>query len=498
MNQKKLGETDGSLIRKSIFIALGPLLCILMLILPPPGGMSEGAVKVAAAALMMIVWWTTEAVPMALTALLPLIMFPLLGFSSIAASAAGYANHLIFLYIGGFIIALTLERWNIHKRIAYAVLEALGTNPRRILLGFMCATGLVSMWISNTATTVMMLPVASAVIGRMGDILRRHYPEFEARSIHKRMATAVMLGVAYSASIGGIGTIIGTPPNLVLAGALKEIFQYEISFVAWMGVGVPLAVLFIFIVWLLFINIYRLPPQNIPEAESIIRKAKTELGSMDSNEKKVLTVFILTAAAWISRKWLITPLLPKVNDSVISLIGAALLFIIPVSREKRGEAGPFIMNWETAVKLPWGIVLLFGGGFSLAAAFTKSELSLWIGEQLSGLAGLPLAAVIASIVLLVTFLTEITSNTASTTLLMPIMGALASVLNADPVVIMGVAAIAASCAFMLPVATPPNAIVFSSGSITIPQMVRTGIILNLISVILVTLLGLTLIPWILG
>ncbi len=483
--------------RKYIFIITGPVLCMLMLILPSPAGMTPEATKVAAVALMMVVWWITEAVPIAVTALLPLIMLPLVGFSSIAEAAGGYSSHLIFLFLGGFVIALALERWNVHKRIAWAILAALGTSSRRILLGFMLATGFVSMWISNTATTMMMLPIASAVISQFPNLIHKEYSQSEVSETslsHKRIGTAIMLGIAYAASIGGMGTIIGTPPNLVLAGALKELLQYELNFINWMMIGVPLAVVFIFLVWILFVKIFKLSSKDIPGADVVIAQKRKELGPISANETMVLIVFIITALSWITRKWLIQPLLPKVNDSVIALIGAVLLFVIPVSKDTRNEQGLFIMDWASAVKLPWGIVLLFGGGFSLAKAFTKSELSLWIGEQLTGLAGAPIIIVVASIVLLVTFLTEITSNTASATLLMPIMAAFASTLNFSPVVIMATAAIAASCAFMFPVATPPNAIVFSTGKITIRDMACVGIILNIVSVILVTATAMTLIP----
>ena len=481
--------------KKYVFIIAGPVLCMLMLILPSPEGMTPEAVKVAAVALMMIVWWITEAVPMAVTALLPLIMLPVVGFGSIASAAGGYSHHLIFLFLGGFILALALERHNVHKRIAWAILSALGTSSRRMLLGFMFSTGLISMWISNTATTMMMLPIASAVLSQIPNLIRKHYSESEVKAIHKNLGVAIMLGIAYSASIGGIGTLIGTPPNLVLAGALKELLQYELSFLNWMLAGVPFAVIFTFVVWLVLVKMFKLTSKDIPGANTIIAQKRKELGVMHPNEKRVLFVFVVTALAWITRRWVIAPILPKVNDSVIALFSAAILFVIPVSKDMRKEMGLFLMDWTSAVKLPWGIVLLFGGGFSLAKAFTQSELSLWIGQQLQKLEGAPFIVVIVALALLVTFLTEVTSNTASATLLMPIMAALASALGFNPIVIMAIAAIATSCAFMFPVATPPNAIVFSTGKISIREMMRVGLILNIKSVILLTIAAMTIIPW---
>lgn len=496
-NRGSFVSTEASITRKYVGIFLGPALFLLMWLLPSPAGMTPGAVKVAAVTLWMIVWWISEAVPIAVTALLPLALFPLTGFSSTAAAATGYSNHLIFLFLGGFFIALTLQKWNVHKRIAWAILVTLGTSSKRILLGFMVSTGFISMWISNTATTMMMLPIAIAVISQIPNLLQGKVGDAEAQTTANNLGKAIMLGTAYSASMGGIGTIIGTPPNTVLAGALLKLYDIELGFAEWMIVGVPVAIVGVFLGWLFLQSKFKLTNINIQGAKDIIREKQKELGPMSRSEKTVLTIFLLTAFFWITRKWLVAPYLPKVNDSAIAMISAILMFVIPTEKKDRATQGNFLLDWASAIKLPWGIVLLFGGGFSLASAFSKSELSNWIGGGLEGLAGAPIILVLATVVLLVTFLTEITSNTASTTLLMPVMGALAVAIGAEPLLIMGVTAIAASCAFMFPVATPPNALVFSSGYLTIGDMAKTGIVMNIGSVIIVTLVGMTLIPLIL-
>lgn len=497
LSKESIDYAEISIARKYIGIILGPALFFLMMAIPAPAGMTPEGVKVAAVALWMIAWWVSEAVPIAVTALVPLALFPLTGFSSTAEAAKGYSNHLIFLFLGGFIIALTLERWNVHKRIAWKILSLLGTSSRRMLLGFMLATGLVSMWISNTATTMMMLPIAIAVISQIPLLMEGKVSPDEAKSIQKNTGKAIMLGTAYSASLGGIGTLIGTPPNAVLAGALNKMYNIELGFAEWMIVGMPIAILGIFLAWLYLQRRFKLTNTDIPGAKEIIDQKQKELGPISRNETLVLVVFILTAFCWITRKWLIAPIFPKFNDSAIAITSAIIMFILPVQKKDRAEKGFFLLNWESTTRLPWGIVLLFGGGFSLAGAFSSSKLSNWIGGGLEGLANYPTIVIIAAIVLLVTFLTEITSNTASTTLLMPIMGALAIAIGQPQLLIMGAAAIAASCAFMFPVATPPNAIVFSSGYLSIKDMARTGFIMNIGSVIFVTLLGMLLFPMLL-
>jgi solute carrier family 13 (sodium-dependent dicarboxylate transporter), member 2/3/5 len=482
--------------RQRIGLALGPLAFLLMLILPNPAGMSPEAAKVAATTLWVAIWWMTEAAPIPVTSLLPLILIPMTGALPISDVTPGYSNRLIFVFLGGFMIALAIERWNLHRRIALSIISVVGVTPARIVLGFMVATGFLSMWISNTATAMMMTPIGLAVISQMLELMDRHKDTSEESEEQRNMArvgfaTALMLGIAYSASLGGIGTLIGTPPNIVLAGAAQELFGLEISFARWMLIGLPVAIIGVFGVWFYLTRIaYTMDREGIPGGLDVVRDELRKLGPMTTPERAVLIIFGLTALAWITRPWVISPIAPNVDDAVIALTGAVVLFVVPLSLQRN----EFLMDWETARNLPWGIVLLFGGGLAIAAAFTATGLSDWLGAALTGLNGLPVLLVLLVVVTIVIFLTELTSNTASATMLMPVMFALSAALLVNPLLLMVPAAIAASCAFMLPVATPPNAIVFGSGYITIPQMARTGIWLNLAGIILVTAIGYLLVP----
>lgn len=462
---------------------LGPLLFFLMLLLPAPGGMSVEGQRVAAVALLMATWWITEALPLAATGLLPIVLFPLLGVMTTANATAPYANHVIFLYIGGFMIALAMQRWGLHKRIALAIVELVGTAPRRMVLGFMLATGFISAWLSNTATVMMMLPIGIAILSML---------EGEKRG---PLGAALMLGIAYAASIGGVATLIGTPPNAIFAAAASEIVGRKVGFVQWMIVGVPIAVVLLFVSWFVLVRIlFRLPAGTPADhtARDAVRSQRAELGRMVLGERVVATVFALTALLWIllDPKQIgdleipgITTWMPMVTDSSIAIAGALVLFMFPASRERR----TFVLDWEWAAKLPWGVLLLFGGGLSLARGFETSGLAAWIGDQVTNFAGLPPLALVAVVATLFVFLSELTSNTAIATMGMPVMAGVAAGIGADPLVLMAVATLGSSLAFMMPAGTPPNAIVFGTGRVTIAQMARAGIWLNVISILLLTL-----------
>lgn len=477
--------------RQRIGLFLGPLAFIALLLLPSPPGMSPEAVRVAATTLWVAIWWITEAIPIPATSLLPLVLLPITGALPIGDIAPEYANPLIFVFLGGFMIALAIERWGLHRRIALRVISLVGSSPARVVLGFMIATGFLSMWISNTATAMMMMPIGMAVVTQMAELMGKgEVNEEDLRLGRFKFGTALMLGIAYAASIGGIATLIGTPPNLVLAGAAQELLGIEITFARWMIVGLPLAVVGLLGTWFYLSRVaYKLGTKDVPGATKVVHENLRALGPMSGAERAVLAIFAVVAFAWITQAWLIKPFLPMVNDSVIAIAGAIALFIVPMRSERA-----FLLDWDTAKKLPWGIVLLFGGGLAIASAFKATGLADWLGNALTGLGGFPPLIVMLAVVAMVIFLTEITSNTASATMLMPIMAALGVGLGVNPLLLMVPAAIAASCAFMLPVATPPNAIVFGSGFVTIPQMSRAGLWLNIGGIILVTAVGYFLVP----
>ena len=453
---------------------------------------------VAALALLMVIWWIGEAIPLPATALLPLVILPILGVSEIKEVAPSYASPIIFLFMGGFMIAAAMMKWGLHRRLALMIIKMIGTSSRKIVLGFMVATAFLSMWISNTATTMMMMPIALAIL--------LHISKMGVESNNSRFGVALMLGIAYAATIGGVSTIIGTPPNAILVGTLPILFPDAppITFTDWLAIGVPISWTFLFISWFVLVYLTN-PPEmkEIPGGKRIIEEELEKLGPWSKGEKIVLLVFILTALAWInsSPKTLgdivipgIKTFLPFVNDTVIAMISAISLFLIPVNFRK----GEFALDWDSAKEIPWGILLLFGGGIALSKAFVKSGLANWMADQLMFLEGMPPIVILFIVVTLTIFLTEMTSNIAITTLMMPIMASFALAIGEDPRIFMISTAIAASFAFMLPVATPPNAIVFGTGYVTMPQMVRNGFILNMISIFLITLFCYIFVPAVFG
>ena len=472
--------------RQKIGLVLGPVLFLLMLLMPTPAGMEPIAQKMAAVALLMATWWMCESIPIPATSLLPIALFPLMGIMKTQAATAPYANHLIFLFMGGFIIALAMQRWNLHRRIAMNIVKTVGFSPGRLIFGFMAATAVLSAFVSNTATTVMMMPIGLAIIAH---VIEEGKKEGLDKTIdfspeHFSFGLNLMLGIAYAASIGGVATLIGTPPNTVLAGYLQKNYGYEITFVNWMKVGVPLVVVFLPLCWLWLTKVANpMLLKKVPGGRDLITRELKEMGAMNTGERWTSLVFGLTALGWIFRSNLgfIFPDPKLVTDAAIAMTGACVLFLIPINLKKN----IFVMDWHWASKMPWGVLILFGGGLSMAEGFKVTNLAEWIGSQVGLLSNAPIVVLIIAVTTLIIFLTELTSNTATAAMVMPILSAVAIGLGQSPLLLIIPAAIAASCAFMLPVATPPNAIVFGSGYVTIPQMAKSGFGLNVLGIILV-------------
>jgi sodium-dependent dicarboxylate transporter 2/3/5 len=466
------------LTKKTIGLLLGPLTFILVLLFFHPEGLSKPANAILASALWIAIWWISEALPIAVTALLPIILFPLSGGLGLEETTASFGHKYVFLYIGGFILAIAIEKWNLHKRIALNIIKIVGTNVVYIILGFMIATAFLSMWISNTATAVMILPIGMAIVSQLKDNPKTIEDE------NLIFGKALMLAIAYSASIGGMATLIGTPPNLVLAGVVKETYNVEITFSQWFKFGFPISILLLYICWFYLTKIaFKFKQKSFPGGREEIAHQLKSLGKITFEEKTVLVVFICTAFAWISRSFLIKQFIPAIDDTIIAIAAGSVLFLLP---SRTGKTR--LLNWDDAIKLPWGIILLFGGGMALALGFESSGLAIWIGQQMSSLSTMPLILVLLILIASVNFLTEITSNLATTAMLLPVLVSLASAIGVHPYLLLLGATVAASCAFMLPVATPPNAVVFGSGYLKIEDMARKGFWMNIISIILLTLI----------
>ncbi|NLY80366.1 MAG: SLC13/DASS family transporter [Lysinibacillus sp.] len=477
-----------------IGLILGPLLFVFILLFFNPSDLSPEAKGVLASTAWIATWWITEAIPIPAASLLPLILFPLTGSSTMKTTAAAYGDETIFLFMGGFIIALAMEKWNLHKRIALSIISAVGTNMDRIVLGFMIATGFLSMWISNTATAMMMIPIGLAIIKQVTDALKDD-PKVSTAPQNLNFGKSLMLGIAYAASLGGVGTLIGTPPNTILAGAVDKMFGIKISFAEWMLFGVPFAWIFIFFTWFYLVKFaYPSEIKTLPGGRAVIDNEKKVLGKASTEDKWVLVILTLAALSWITRTFILEKINENITDGMIAVIFAIILFIIPSANRK----GDRLMDWKTAVQLPWGILLLFGGGLAIAAGFVSTGLSEWIGTQLMGLQGLNLLLLIFLVCALVLALTEITSNTATASMMFPIMASFAIALGVHPYTLMIAAGVSASCAFMLPVATPPNAAVFGSGYLKITDMMRAGFALNVFAVLLITLLIYFWLPFVWG
>lgn len=474
-----------SLRSKTVGFILGPLLFGITMLWSGSEDMSYEAKAVLAATLWVATWWVTEALPIPVTSILPVVLFPLTGALPLRVTTESYGHPLVFLYIGGFIIALAIERCGLHRRFALNILLRVGTDSRMIIMGFMIATAVLSMWISNTATTVMMLPIGMAIV-----------KQFDNGGMRSEFGIALMLAIAYAASIGGLATLIGTPTNLIFAGMVDELYNVEISFAKWMAFGLPISIVLLIICWVYITRYaFHLKDRELAGGRQDIRRRIHLLGPMQYAEKVVSAVFAATALCWMLRSFILQKWLPGINDTAIALAGATALFLIPARNGKKDEK---IIDWATAVQIPWGIILLFGGGLALAAGFQETGLAEWIGMQLLSLRGVKLMILVFVVIAAVNFLTEITSNLATASMILPILASLAVGIGVHPYSLMVAATVAASCAFMLPVATPPNAVVFGSGYLRIPDMVRTGIWMNIISIILLTFFVFYLLPLVWG
>jgi sodium-dependent dicarboxylate transporter 2/3/5 len=467
---------------------LGPVVFAIMLVTDQyQDAMNPQAWRAAAVGLWMAIWWATEAIPVPVTAFLPIVIFEPLGITSLRDAAAPYANPIIYLFLGGFLMALALERWNLHRRIALAILDRTGTDGRRLIGGFMFVCAMLSMWMTNTSTTMMLLPIVLSVVA----VIRDNVTELSEKS-RSDFQIAMLLGLAYSASIGGLATLVGTPPNALLIGYLAENYNIEISFARWMTVGIPVTLVMLPIAW--FVLTRFLYPVKVPASEAVnqhLHELREEMGPMTTPEKRVAVIFVMVILSWMLRRPL-TELagLTGISDAGIVMTAGVLLFMLPSGNPSQ----PQLMTWHDATRLPWGVLILFGGGLSLAAAVSNTGLALWLGESLAPLNAVGTAVLVLAAVALVIFLTELTSNLATTATLLPVMGAIAIQAGIPPLFLTVPITIAASCAFMLPVATPPNAIVFATGQLTIPQMVRAGVVLNLIGIVIVTIIALYVAP----
>ncbi|MEF8824886.1 MAG: DASS family sodium-coupled anion symporter [Halapricum sp.] len=494
--------------RRSVELVMGPLIFVSVLLFRP-FEISTSANAALASTLWIATWWVTEAIPIPATSLLPIVLFPLTGVVNVAAATAPYADPVVFLLLGGFLLALGIERWDLHRRIALTVVEFVGLRSDRLLLGFMLATAFLSMWISNSATAMLMVPIGTAVIVALGTVDEQEQPQPDEpeedelvtgvrMDPEERPATdfglALMLGIAYSASIGGVATLIGSPPNAVFAGVAESRLGVQISFLDWLVFAGPLSLVFLFVSWGLLLRLLRPELPLDRGAETVIQRERETLGSVSRGERRVLAVFVLVAAGWLLRPFVLQPLFPAITDTVVAIVGGVLLFVVPVDYENR----EFLLDWSDATRVPWGVLLLLGAGFSLANGFQASGLDMVIAQGLAGIAGVPVLVLVLIVATVVVFLTEVTSNTATATVFMPIMISLGLTLGVSPLSLMATAALAASFAFMLPVATPPNAVVFGSGYVTIPQMSRVGVWLNLLGIVALVVLTYVWLPIAIG
>ncbi len=485
---KKLKEQDSPQANPPLFwlagLAIGVGIQLLTVLTEPPAGMSITAWRCSGLAMMMAIFWSVEILPTAITALLPLVLSPILDLTTIDKAAAPYAHPVIFLFMGGFVLGLAMERWNLHNRIALKIMLLTGTAENRLIIGFMVATALISMWVSNTATTIMMLPIGLSVINMIRD----------QGSMSKGFPVALLLAIAYGASTGGFATLIGTPPNALLVAFLQEQYDIQVGFAHWLIIGVPASAILLLVtgLWLSKFG-YQLKSEENQAIKKSIEDQQQQNGVMSAAEKAVTVIFLFTAVTWILRPK-INGLMPSLNltDASIALIATVILFIWPANWKKQ----EFLMGWKDMRRMPWDVLLLFGGGLSLASLIRKTGLADWIAGSLNILEGMPTLLAIALVVAIIIFLTEVTSNAATTAAFLPPLGALAISLGMEPATLAIPATIAASCAFMLPVATPPNAIVYGSGMLPIRHMVRSGMVLNLAGIIIITLLAHLLVKYI--
>lgn len=454
-------------------IILGPsLFFIFYFLIHPFDGMNSQSHAIFCSVLWIATWWITEAIPIPVTSLLPLVLFPLTGGLDLKLTASSYGDKIIYFYMAGFFLAIAMEKWNLHKRIALNIINVVGYNKKSMVLGFMIATAFLSMWLSNTSTSIMMLPIGIAIVSQVS---------LKKNILNSNFGKVLMLGIAYSASIGGFATIYGTPPNLILLSNIEEYFNLSIDFFSWFIMAFPLSCILLFICWYYLVNFsFDLSSLSNVSKKTISSKLK-ELGKIKYEEKAVLLIFIVFILGLLSKQF-ISEFIPQIDDTIIAISMAIFLFLI-----KSSDGENNLIEWSDGVKLPWGIILLFGGGLSIATAMKSSGLALWIGELAYNIDSLDLILIVLIIVVIVNFLTEITSNLATVSMLLPILASISISLGIHPYIIMVSATIAASCAFMLPVATPPNAVVFGSGYLKMTDMVKTGLVMNVISIVIVSL-----------
>ena len=512
---------------RQIIGLVGGVLGALIVYAIMPGDLDVWIRVTAATAVLMAVWWMTEAIPIPATALLPLIIFPLLVPAGETEDGAGvtvdmvganYGNNIIFLFMGGFMLALAMQRWNLHRRVALLTLRAMGSKPANLIGGFMIATGFITMWVSNTATAVMMLPIGISVLVLVNNVVKEQDPEgggledgavgegdgqpevgISQQAVKSNFGTALMLGIAYASSAGSLGTLIGTPPNALLAAHMSATHDITIGFGQWMLVGVPISLVMLLVTWVLLTKVlFRPEIEEIPGGSDLIKAELDKLGPMSKGEIRVLAIFVLAAVSWIAvplvSQYLLDLEEPFLSDAGIAMIVATLLFLLPGGARE----GVRLLDWPSAAKLPWGVLLLFGGGLALSAQFSDSGLSEWLGSQVEGLAGVPVWVLVIIACAGILLLTEMTSNTATAATFLPVASGVAAGTGIEPLMIAAPVALAASCAFMLPVGTPPNAIAYGSGYVTIGQMVKGGVWLNLIGVLVITLASMTLLVWAFG
>lgn len=470
-------------------MGLGPVLFAIILFFVTPGVLTEKSIIVLALGAWVITWWVTEALPIPVTALLPMVVLPLMSVSTAKEASASYGDPVIFLFMGGFILGLGLEKHNLHQRIALSLIKRTGTSGNGIIMGFMLSTALISMWISNTATAIMMLPIAASVTSLLAkEMGKENDPRF------KKFATGLMLSIAYAASIGGMATIIGTPPNVVMVGYMKRFYNLDVSFTKWMMVGIPLMILALLACYLIITRIlYRNNLPSIEGSKELIHRKLHDLGKLSKEEKLVLLVFSITCFFWIFRQNL-NAMIGKnlLDDTTIAMAGGILMFLLPVNLSKQ----KFLLDWSDMKELPWGILLLFGGGLCLAEGMEKSGLVQIVGDYFSKQENVSMGVLIFSLTAISMGLTELMSNVALVTIFVPVVFGIADGFHINPIWLAMPVTFAASCAFMMPISTPPNAILFASGYIKMKDMIKTGLLLNLCSLLIITVLALTVMMWI--
>lgn len=499
-------EVESGERKKRLIGLFGGLIAAVAVYLLMPVDVPDAARLTAATAVLMGAWWMTEALPIPATALIPLVVFPVFNKDvNINDVGASYGNSIIFLFMGGFLLALAMQRWNLHRRIALMTLKLMGTKPSMMVAGFMVATGFLSMWVSNTATAVMMIPIGVSVLMLIAQATGGSKIQIDAGAsaedqsvkdavIESNFGTALMLGIAYAASIGSLGTLIGTPPNTLLAGYMADTHDVKIGFGQWMLVGVPLAVVVLFFCWFMLTKVLFKPEiSEIPGGKKLITDEYAKLGKMSAGELRVLIIFIGAALAWILVPIIWSKSVP-ITDAGIAMVVGLLLFALPAGGN--ASKGVRLIDWDTATKLPWGVLLLFGGGLALSGQFTSSGLTDWIGSVVAEMGALPVLVLVLAVTAGVIFLTELTSNTATAATFLPVAGGIAMGMGYDPMLLAIPVALAATCAFMLPVATPPNAIAYGSGYVTMGQMVKGGLWLNIFSIVAITAVTMTLAMWI--